>query len=350
LTDTFEIGVQLFPGSGSDAVRDAQLCEDLEFDSVWLADHFHGAGRDASWVVPECLSVLAAMAVATKTIRVGTCVVSAVKREPCLLAHSALTINELAGGRFDLGIGTGFGPDLHAFGFDTSKAAHQLREAISVVRLLSRSLPTAGVRATIGERQLDGAFLHVGDVHHLPILVAAIGPKLLELTRQEADGWIPFGLSPELYRIFLSSLGVVGRPFRPLLWLPTFVSRPGDDRGDEAEATGRMYLSMAPQVVRAAASGWTGPELPSSLAWTPETSREVARRISKELARDVTLHGPPAECVKQLWAFAAAGCKGVILRLPNQASRTEELRLIAREIVVPFRAALEHNNPTTVNA
>ncbi|MDO8187665.1 LLM class flavin-dependent oxidoreductase [Conexibacter sp. JD483] len=329
---SFDVGVQVFPGLPRDAVAEAVAYERLGISSVWIADHFHGAGRDTSWIVPEVFTTLGAVAASTETLRFGTCVVSTTKRDPAVLAHGALTLSSLSGGRFDLGLGTGFGPDLHAFGIPTRAAVSRLEESLEVMRGLFASSPDRPFDHEGGRWQLHGAFLNLPDAAPPAVSLAAIGPRMLELTARHADGWLPFGLTPRLYASFLERIRPRAPGFQPRLWVPTFVEEPGEDRSAEAEASGRLYLSMAPQVLEQALGEEAAGAAGSSLAWSPERGREIAASIPRELALAVAVHGSPARCVEQLRAFEAAGCAGVVLRITDPARRRRDVERLAAEL------------------
>ena len=80
--------------------------ESLEFDNVWLADHFvNYMAPDAPWF--ESWSLLSALAANTSTIRVGTLVTSIPLRNPAVLARQAMTVDHISGGRLELGLGAG---------------------------------------------------------------------------------------------------------------------------------------------------------------------------------------------------------------------------------------------------
>lgn len=91
-------------------LRDAVLAaEDAGYSTVWNLDHFSGAvfGVDS---MLECFSTLGAWAEATTRIGLGSLVANVNNREPGVLANAAATVQEISGGRFTLGIGSGAAP------------------------------------------------------------------------------------------------------------------------------------------------------------------------------------------------------------------------------------------------
>jgi alkanesulfonate monooxygenase SsuD/methylene tetrahydromethanopterin reductase-like flavin-dependent oxidoreductase (luciferase family) len=89
----------------------AQTAEQIGFDTVWVPDELlwrgsSWSGRRGWW---ECVSLTSAIAATTSRIAVGTWVMSANYRNPALTAKIAETLDEIAGGRFIFGIGSGSG-------------------------------------------------------------------------------------------------------------------------------------------------------------------------------------------------------------------------------------------------
>jgi alkanesulfonate monooxygenase SsuD/methylene tetrahydromethanopterin reductase-like flavin-dependent oxidoreductase (luciferase family) len=167
--------------------------EELGFDSVWTCDHFINPTRpDGPWF--EGVTSLTALAAHTTTIRIGALVFCAAFHNPAFLARQLMTIDHVADGRLDIGLGAGT-PTLdpsHAMTGIPDLAAGQrverLRETLHIVdRLLrDRTLSHPG-----GEHQLQGARLEPGPVQQPrpPILVAANGPKALRVAAEFADTW-----------------------------------------------------------------------------------------------------------------------------------------------------------------
>ncbi len=87
----------------------AELAETIGFDTVWIAD-------ELVWTIPEwpgprgwwdCLTMAGAVAAATSRVQVGTWVLSALHRNPGIVASASETLDEISGGRFVLGLGAG---------------------------------------------------------------------------------------------------------------------------------------------------------------------------------------------------------------------------------------------------
>jgi probable F420-dependent oxidoreductase len=158
----------------------AQRAEDLGFDVVTASDHV-GPGDSP-------LPLLAAMAAATSTIRLGTFVLNSDMRNPVQLAWEAATIDRLSGGRFELGLGAGHTPQEYAeTGIELHRPAVRkaaLGERVEIIRQLldGQSVEWAGEHHTI-----SGAAIDAPASQHLPILVGGNGDALLAHAAQHAD-------------------------------------------------------------------------------------------------------------------------------------------------------------------
>jgi len=184
--------------------------------SVW--DHFYSAtlGDD-----PECLEAVAthaALACDTTRVRCGSLVYSVGYRHPAVLANAICTIDQLSGGRADIGLGAGWSKieyDAYGIPFPGVKVRmDQLEEAIQCVRGLLRQEAT----------DFDGQWFQLKNARcepkpvqtELPIWVGGGGEKrTLRITAQYADGWnIPF-VSPEAFAhkrgVLLQHCDAVGR-------------------------------------------------------------------------------------------------------------------------------------------
>ncbi|HSJ27663.1 MAG TPA: LLM class flavin-dependent oxidoreductase [Acidimicrobiia bacterium] len=187
------IGVALRMIEGSDGqvprwehVRaQALAAEEAGFDLVTIADAITENGR-GYW---EGMTLAGALADATSTIGVAHSVVNAPYRSPAVVARAADTLDEITGGRYVLGIGAGNTPDDYAmFAMDADPRFSRFAEDLEVIASLLRT----------GRVDFDGRFEHAHAdwwrprgprPEGPPIVVAAGGPKMVELAARLADGW-----------------------------------------------------------------------------------------------------------------------------------------------------------------
>jgi len=128
--------VWLFPEASAGATVDAvRAAERAGIDEIWLGDE--GPAR-------EPFSVLAAAALATERITLGVSVTNPYLRHPALTAATAMTINELSGGRFVLGIGAGGGMALGPVGVERERPLARTRDAVRIIRAVAAREATDG--------------------------------------------------------------------------------------------------------------------------------------------------------------------------------------------------------------
>ncbi len=191
-----KLGLNLgYWGAGNDAdnLALAREADRLGYSVVWAAEAY---GSDAA-------TVLAWVAAQTEQIDVGSAVFQIPGRTPANTAMTAATLDTLSGGRFRLGLGVS-GPQVsegwHGVRFD--KPLTRTREYVAIVRkaLAREKVSFDGEFFTLPLPDGPGKALTL-TVHpvreHLPIYLAAIGPKNLELTGEIADGWLAIFFSPE---------------------------------------------------------------------------------------------------------------------------------------------------------
>jgi F420-dependent oxidoreductase-like protein len=179
--------------TSEDQLRIVQEAERLGYDSVWAAEAY---GSDTA-------TVLAWLAGQTSTVRLGAGIFQMPGRSPAMTAMTAATIDQLSGGRMILGIGSS-GPQV-AEGWHGQRFAKQLqrtREYVAVVRMALAHERVEFHGETLQLPLPDGPGkalkLTIRPVQeHIPIYLAAIGPKNTALAGEIADGWIPTLFSPE---------------------------------------------------------------------------------------------------------------------------------------------------------
>jgi alkanesulfonate monooxygenase SsuD/methylene tetrahydromethanopterin reductase-like flavin-dependent oxidoreductase (luciferase family) len=166
----------------------ARLLDALRFDSVWLWDHYV-SWNDPREPVIEGLTALAALAEATQHIRLGPLVANNLNRHPGRLAKIAATLQEIAQGRFELGIGGGgWKPEQEAFGIEQGtldERTGRVAEALQIIRLLWSGEP---VTFDGRDYRLTGAIVAPPPHPLPPIIVGARGTRLCRIAGRFADG------------------------------------------------------------------------------------------------------------------------------------------------------------------
>ncbi len=199
------LGVNLGYVAGStadDHVRLAVEAERLGYAVAWAAEAY---GSDAP-------TLLAFVAARTERIDVGSAIMQIPARTPAMTAMTAATLDLLSHGRFRLGLGVS-GPQVsegwHGVRFD--KPLGRTREYVEVVRmaLARESVAYSGEHLTLPLPDGPGKALKLTIrpvTERLPVYLAAVGPKNLELTGEIADGWLAIFFAPEHAEVSLGPL------------------------------------------------------------------------------------------------------------------------------------------------
>jgi 5,10-methylenetetrahydromethanopterin reductase len=163
-------------------VRMAVLAEEMGFDQIWVSN-------DLFWRSAAVL--LTAAATATSRIELGAGVFNPVSMHVSEIAMMAATLHEVSGGRFCLGIGAGADQFLGWAGLQPQPPVKRTRKAISELRALLAGGRPDGWRTE--------AWLRTGPAP-VRLYVGAMGPRMLALAGELADGALPLLFPPEHYR------------------------------------------------------------------------------------------------------------------------------------------------------
>jgi len=168
-----------------DVVGIAQRAEQAGLDNVWMANIF---GFDA-------ISALAIIGRETSRIGLGTAVTPTYPRHPSALAQQAMTTAAASGSRFTLGIGLSHQIVIEdMLGFSYAKPANHMREYLSVLMPLVRG-ETANFQGD--EYRVAGVTMDIPGADELPVVVAALGPVMLRLAGELADGTNTWMVGPK---------------------------------------------------------------------------------------------------------------------------------------------------------
>ena len=310
-------------GAGNDAdnLALAREADRLGYSVCWAAEAY---GSDAP-------TVLAWVAAQTERIDVGSAVMQIPARSAAMTAMTAATLDTLSGGRFRLGLGVS-GPQVsegwHGVRFD--KPLGRTREYVDVVRmaLARQSVRYEGRHVTLPLPDGPGKALKL-TVHpvreRIPLYLAAVGPKNLELTGEIADGWLAVFFSPEHageLRQHLSAgalragRGTEADPLAGFDVVPT-VPVVLDDDLDRAAMPVRGYCALYIGGMGSREQNFYN-QLACRMGYEKEADqvqqhflarehREAAMAVPRELVDATSLLGPPERIRDRLHAFAEAG-------------------------------------------
>ena len=170
--------------------------EALGFDSIWIADHT--TAQYPTLVAYEAWSLLGALAVLTTRVRFGPLVTPPTLRHPAMLAMSAITVDNVSGGRLELGLGAGGGgPDAGFVGEAGLRPGDLLERFAEQLEVLDRLLRGETISVEGKHVRTTGAVLAEGiQKPRVPFVIAAQGRQGMRLVARYADTWNTLGGQP----------------------------------------------------------------------------------------------------------------------------------------------------------
>lgn len=313
------LGVNVGYVAGPDVaerVETAVYAETLGYEVVWAAEAY---GSDA----PTMLSWIGSK---TNTIGLGSAIMQIPARTPAMTAMTAATLDSLSAGRFRLGLGVS-GPQVsegwHGVRFD--KPLGRTREYVDIVRTALRRETVAydGEHFTLPLPDGPGKALKIM-LHpyrpDIPVYLASVGPKNLELTGEIADGWLAIFFAPEHAAVstdpIRAGLERAGRDAASFDIVPTVPVIVGDDlqkcaaplRAYTALYVGGMgsrkqnfYNALARRM------GFEAAAEEIQDLYLDKRQRDAAEAVPFELVDQTALIGPAERIAERLHAYAEAG-------------------------------------------
>lgn len=201
---SISIGSAYYNGEDWDSLVDYAMAADrMGVDQAWSAEAW---GMDA--IVP-----LAYLAAKTEKIKLGTGIMQISSRVPSMIAMTAQSLDTVSKGRFILGLGVS-GPQvvegLHGASF--AKPLSRLRECVEILRiaLAGEKIQYEGEHYLLPRPGGEGKPIRLSQPPRpdLPIYLATLGPKSLQMTGELADGWLGTSFLPEHADVFFENLRI----------------------------------------------------------------------------------------------------------------------------------------------
>lgn len=284
---------------------DALQAEEVGFHHVWLGDSVTVLDKARG----DCLTTMAALAAHTNRIRIGAVPMLAALRNPVLLAHALATLDVISNGRIILGVSVGpvreyIQRQFAACGVPPHEKAGRLGECIEIMRRLwsEKSIEYNGRYYKLHD---VGILPHPAQKNGIPIwIVADRSENGFKRVGRLGDGWVT--LAPNLERFSAARRKIE------------------DYAAEHARAdrcrTSALYVAfnLHSDGARARAEGWRWME-------------RFFGQPREKLAHFFAIFGTPAECVRLLNDYAAAGLTTVIARIASDDVR-EQSRMLLNEI------------------
>ena len=282
----------------------AERAEALGYESVWVAE---GHGGDQ-------FAILAACALRTRRVRLGTAISSVYVRTAPTIAMAAAVVDELSRGRFVLGLGSSHRVQVEPeHGVEYSRPLGRVRDTVAVVRGLLREGVVNGAGETIRIERFDLWFEPLR--REIPIYLSALFPKMTELCGEVADGVIlarsTLGSAARARAHVAAGAARAGRGADRVEIASLLPASVASNR-EEALASARpglaFYAGFFPRYNRLLAeSGFPAEAAAVAKAWAAGDRAGAERAVTDEMIAATGVAGTAAECRDRIDAYRASG-------------------------------------------
>lgn len=331
--------------------------EQVGFDSFWMPDHTVGFGI-RRWHSLEAWTVLSAVALQTKRIRLGTCVSDTHRHHPAVLAQMASTCDNISNGRAILGIGIGEAMNLNPYGIIWDKPVSRTIDALHVIK---RLWTEEAVDYDGSYYKLRNAFLQPKPVQrpHVPIFIAGNSPRTMRMAAEFGDGWVPASMQPDEYReglnYVLRMAGKAGRfwdgmgwdnppEIEPALFMYVVIAKNYDTARQLVLLPAKLYLLSRPRIIERL--GYTAPtkefDMTYDLVFNKETGERFLR-MAKEIPDEAVdkspvVFGSPDDVIDRIEKYVEVGVHHFIspFFVPPKMMK-EECSLYAEKVISYFK-------------
>ena len=328
-----------------DYVREAEA---LGFDSAWTSESWgNDAVTPASW-----------MLAGTTRINVGTAIMQMSARSPAVAAMTAMTLGDLSGGRFILGIGPS-GPQVIEgwHGAPFGRPIARTREYIEIIRkIVARKAPLThdGAHYQIPYRGPDSTGLGkpLKSIMHgdpsLKIYTAAITPAGLRVSAEMADGTFPIFMDPERFEVLEAPLNEGfakaggGKSLADFAMCPFVAIQVGDNL-DACRAPIKQNLALYIGGMGARDKnfyndyakklGYGDAAVAIQDLFLSGKRKEAVAAVPDALVDTVALIGPRERIIERLGAWQAAAAKGHVETLVARRPTREAMRILAEAVL-----------------
>ncbi len=340
----------LLGGYGGKVVRvdieRIRAAESMGYDSVWTAEAYGSdAVSPAAWTLAQ-----------TTKIKVGTAIMQMPARTPACTAMTAMTLNQLSGGRFIVGLGAS-GPQVIEgwHGVPYGRPMTRLKEYIEILRkIMAREGPVEydGYHYQLPYTGSDGTGLGkplksiLQADTTIPIYTASITPRGIETSAEVADGFFPIWMNPSRFDIFAEpiskGLATSGRTVTDYDVAPFVTCTLGEDLDAcRRPIKANLALYIGGMGARdknfyndyARALGYDEAATKIQDLYLAGKRDEAMAAVPDELVDELHLVGPAGRIKERLEAWKEAGRQGHVSTMMIGSNQIEALELIASEML-----------------
>jgi 5,10-methylenetetrahydromethanopterin reductase len=304
----------------------ARAAESAGFDQFWVSNDLF---LRSVWVI------LSHAAMATTRIQLGTCIVNPYTMHPAEIGMAAASLDELSGGRLNLGISSGARDFLQWVGIEPERPVRMVVETVGILRQLF-----AGERA---EGWSDAAYLHF-PARPIPIYIGATSPGMLRAIGRVADGGLPLLFPPEHFSVAMqhirAGLAEADRKLDDIdvaacIWCS--VSADGNSADDVLREKIAYYgHALSPLILEALGVAREDFEPIQAAIVTDRDAARAAKMVTPQMLR-MGIGGTPRELIPRLEGLVAAGARHLSFGPPLGPDPVAAIQLLGREVLPYFR-------------
>ncbi len=305
--------------SVNEIIQCTKILAKKEPDTIWIPE---------TWGM-ENFSMLTSVAQNTKSCKIGSSIINIYSRSPSLIAMGAATVDTVSNGRMILGLGTSSLPIVENFhGYKFENPVSRMREYVDLIRTV-----ISGKKVEHDGRffKLHGFSLLIKPPRErIPIYLAAVNQKMVDLTWEIADGVI-FYLRPidELKNIISKMQS--RKKIDVTCQLITCVSNDYDKAIDRAKKTLAFYVSVGEIYRKFLAKNGFQKETDEIFSEFKKTGFKSCHDfVTDKMLSSLTVCGTPDECKKQLSKFAEAGLSMPIIQFNPIDDVKESFELLTK--------------------
>lgn len=317
-----------------DYIRLAQAAETGGFEQFWVSDDLF---------LRSAPIILTAVAGATRRIQIGTCIVNPYTLHPAEMAMIAATLDEISGGRFNLGLGAGAGQFLKWIGVEQSRPLAAVAETAKALRCLM-----AGESALVQGHFLNWtheAYLRFRPIRQVPIYLGAMSPNMLRAIGEWADGGLPLLFPPEHYTNVLpyvqEGADKAGRSLAQIdlaacVWCSVAADR---EAAIDALKAKIAYYGHALGPLIYAQLGLTPSDFaPLERAMMVEKDETKAKVLVTDSMLAIGIVGTPGDLIRRLEGLVALGVRHLSFGPPLGPDPLAAIEAIGREVIPYFQS------------
>lgn len=336
-------GLQL-PHDPVDLILKAALFADKNgFDSVFTPDHLIGVGI-RNWDAFEAFTLLAAISQHTKNVVLGTCVSDVLRKNPAVVAQSAVTLDWLSKREVVLGLGAGEGMNLVPYGISTKFLVSKLEEGVKIIRkLLDGEIVNFNGRFF----KMEKAMIPKPN-KRVRLWIAGNQKRTMLITAKYGDGWVPTAsMGSRRYKEGLKFIKKnSNREIEPALFAYIVVDEDEEKARKMIELPAKFISLLSPvRNVFLEKAGIDEKDLPFpnllEFAFNEENVKKVlefTKKIPFELVEERFIFGNPSQVIERLDEFIKAGVRHFVLTpLVQHHKYLDVAKLISEKIIPYFR-------------